>query len=289
VGPDRLRFDFTHFSPLTEMEIREVESLVNQEIRLNVPVETTVQSREEAIQGGATALFGEKYDAHVRVVAMGDFTRELCGGTHVRASGDIGLFKILSESGIAAGVRRIEAIAGRAAFDYVQRICSQQQRLAELLNARSDEIVDKVEGLLGNQKRLEKQLGELAAQLASSDLDAILQGAIEVDGIKVLAAEIALDNPKTLREVGDKVRDGMGSGIAVLGGAVGDKVALLAIVSKDLTARVKAGDLVGRVAQVVGGKGGGRPDMAQAGGPMIDKLTEAIRQVPDVVSGLLKP
>jgi len=287
VGPDRLRFDFTHFSPLTDEELERVEELVNREIRKNMPVQTAVLAREEAIHAGATALFGEKYDDFVRVVSMGDFTKELCGGTHVAASGDIGVFKILSESGIAAGVRRIEAIAGEQAFVHLQNVCRQERQLEELLNARGEEIIGKIEALLANQKKMEKQIAELAARLASSDLDTILQGAVEVSGVRVLAAQIPLDSPKTLREVGDKLRDAMGSAVAVLGGEVNGKAALLAIVAKDLTARIKAGDVVGQVAQLVGGKGGGRPDMAQAGGPMADKLAEAIGQAPQIVGRLL--
>ncbi len=287
VGPDRLRFDFTHFSPLTAEEIEQIEDVVNAQIRNNTQIATAVLAREEAIQGGATALFGEKYEENVRVVSMGDFSKELCGGTHVQASGDIGTFKILSESGIAAGVRRIEAIAGRSAFAHVQKVCRRENKLAELLNARDEELLGKVEALLANQKKLEKQVAELSAQLASSDLESILQGGIDIKGIKVLAAEIPLDSPKTLRDVGDKVRDNMKSGVAVLGGVIKGKVALLAIVTKDLTGTIKAGDVISQVAQLVGGKGGGRPDMAQAGGPMVDKLADAIGQVPRVVKGLL--
>ncbi|MFV0438625.1 MAG: alanine--tRNA ligase [Desulfopila sp.] len=287
VGPDRLRFDFTHFSPMTVDEIERVERLVNAEIRHNVPVRTSVLPREEAIQAGATALFGEKYDDVVRVVAMGDFSRELCGGTHVAASGDIGLFKILTESGIASGVRRIEAIAGEQAFVLMQAMAARERRLSELLNGRDEELITKVENLFGHQKKLERQVSELAAKLASSSLDDILDGGQEVAGIKVLAAEIPLDSPKTLREMGDRVRDTMGSAVAVLGGQVNGKVALLAVVSKDLTSRIKAGEVIARTAGIVGGKGGGRPDMAQAGGPMVDKLTEAIGQVPNIVEDLL--
>lgn len=288
VGPDRLRFDFTHFSPLTPVEIAKIEDLVNQQIRNNYPVDTAVLAREDAIQGGATALFGEKYDENVRVVAMGGFSKELCGGTHVKASGDIGVFKILSEGGIAAGVRRIEAIAGSEAFEYVQSVCRRDRKLGELLNAKDNEIVTKVESILANQKKLEKQVAELSAQLATSDLDTILKDTVDVEGVRVLAAEIPLDSPKTLRDVGDKVRDNLDSGVAVIGGVIKGKVALLAIVSKDLTGKIKAGAVVNEVAQIVGGKGGGRPDMAQAGGPMVDKLTYAIGQVPDLVGKLLK-
>lgn len=287
VGPDRLRFDFTHFSPLTAEEIEQIEELVNLQIRLNNPVATAVINREEAIQGGATALFGEKYEDDVRVVSMGEFSKELCGGTHVAASGDIGVFKILSEAGIAAGVRRIEALAGTAAFADLQKVYRRQAQMAELLNAKDDELIEKIESMLQAQKGLEKKVAELSAQLASSDLDSIVDNAIDVVGVKVLAAEIPLDSPKTLREVGDKVRDNLGSGVAVLGGEIKGKVALLAIVSKDLTDKIKAGQVISQVAQVVGGKGGGRPDMAQAGGPMVDKLPEAIKKVPEVVESIL--
>lgn len=288
VGPERLRFDFTHFSPLTAEEISSIENLVNAQIRANNVIETELLDRDEAIQAGATALFGEKYDEKVRVVSMGDFSKELCGGTHVQASGDIGLFKILSEGGIAAGVRRIEALAGSSAFNHVQQVYAREQELSEMLNAKDSELVVKVESLLANLKSLEKQVGELSAQLATSDLDSILQGSQEVAGVKVLAAEIPLDSPKTLREVGDKVRDRLDSGVAVLGGEIKGKAALLTIVTKDLTSKIKAGEVVSQVAQIVGGKGGGRPDMAQAGGPMPDKLSESIKQVPAIVESLLK-
>jgi alanyl-tRNA synthetase len=288
VGSDRLRFDFTHFSPLTTEEIEQVEDIVNAQIRLNTPVVTAVLAKEEAIKGGATALFGEKYDDAVRVVSMGGFSKELCGGTHVESSGNIGVFKILSETGIAAGVRRIEAIAGSEAFVHVQAVCRRERKLGEILNAKNDELLSKVEAILSHQKKLEKQVSELSAKLASSDLDSILQAAVEVSGVKVLAAEIPLDSPKTLRDVGDKVRDNLKSGVAVLGGVVNGKVALLAIVTKDLTSKIKAGDIISQVAGIVGGKGGGRPDMAQAGGPMVDKIAEAIRQAPLVVETLLQ-
>ncbi len=286
VEPHRLRFDFTHFSPMSPEELNKVEALVNAQIRNNLAVETVLLDREEAIAGGATALFGEKYDARVRVVSMGPFSKELCGGTHVSAVGDIGLFKILSENGIAAGVRRIEAVAGEAAFVYTQEVCRREKQLEQLLNARGDEVLAKVTSLLATQKQLEKKVAELSAKLAGSDLDSMLAGSCEVAGMRCVAAEIPLDSPKTLREVGDKVRDSLGSGVAVLGGVVGGKVALLAIVSKDCTKIIRAGDLVNQVAAVVGGKGGGRPDMAQAGGPMTDKLAEAIQKVPELVSAL---
>ncbi|BHH81779.1 alanine--tRNA ligase [Desulforhopalus sp. 52FAK] len=288
VGPERLRFDFTHFSPVTPDELQQIELLVNQNIWENGSVETRLLDREEALKEGAMALFGEKYDEKVRVVSVTDFSKELCGGTHVSAIGEIGVFKIQSEGGIAAGVRRIEALAGSAAYADIQGVYSEQKKAAELLNAQgSSDVAVKVEQLLGHVKEMEKQVSDLSKQLASSDLDSLFDAAVEIDGIKVVSAEIPLDSPKTLREVGDKVRDTLGSGVAVLGGAIGGKAAILALVSKDLTSRIKAGALVSKVAQVVGGKGGGRPDMAQAGGPMVDKLPEAIKTVPAAVKEIL--
>lgn len=288
VGPDRLRFDFTHFSPLSAEQVEAVEFFVNSRILANMQVQTRIIAKEEAIAEGATALFGEKYDDFVRVVEIGTCSKELCGGTHVQASGQIGVFKILSEGGIAAGVRRIEALTGEAALRHIQQICRREQQLGVLLNAKEDGVVKKIESILAEQKVLEKRVAELSAKLAGSDFDNIMNSAVDIDGIKILSSLIPLDSPQTLRTVGDKVRDSLGSGIAVLGGAVNDKAALLAIVTQDLTSKVKAGALVNLVAQVVGGKGGGRPDMAQAGGTMPDKLPEAIAQVPDFVKTLLR-
>jgi alanyl-tRNA synthetase len=289
VGPDRLRFDFTHFSPLSPEEIEAVEYLVNEKIWENFPVTTQLLSKEDAIKGGATALFGEKYEENVRVVSMGGFSKELCGGTHVQAAGEIGVFKIQSEGGIASGVRRIEALAGRAAFAEIQSLYRRERRTGALLNVgSSEEIAGKVETLIKNLKTTEKQVADLSRQLASSDLASVFDNAVLIGGIKVIGAQISLDSPKTLREVGDKVRDNLGTGIAVLGGTINEKAALLAIVSDDLTTRIKAGDLVNKIAKIVGGKGGGRPDMAQAGGPMVDKISEAIKSVPKAVKDLLQ-
>jgi alanyl-tRNA synthetase len=288
VETDRMRFDFTHFSQMTSDELKAVEQLVNKQIRANAPVTTRLLDREEAMGEGAMALFGEKYDQKVRVVSLADFSKELCGGTHVTAAGEIGLFKIQSESGIAAGVRRIEAIAGHAAFDDVQAAYARQSEAAELLTLGSTvELVPKIESLLATMKSMEKKVAALSRELASSGLDSLTDSAVTIDGVKVICAEIPLDSPKTLREVGDKIRDSLGSGVAVLGGAIDGKAALLAIVSKDLTKKIKAGDLVNRVAKLVGGKGGGRPDMAQAGGPLADKVGDAIKTVPDAVKEIL--
>jgi alanyl-tRNA synthetase len=289
VGPDRLRFDFTHFSPLTEEQIERIELMVNEQIWINAPVTTRILQRDEALKEGAMALFGEKYEENVRVVAIADFSKELCGGTHVNASGEIGVCKILSENGIASGVRRIEALAGPAAFAYIQAQNRRERQVAALLNAGNPgEIVGKVELLLTHQKAMDKQIAELSRQLASSDFEEMLQNSVTIAGIKVIAAEIQLDSQKTLREVGDRLRDKLGSGVAVLGGSINDKAALLAVVTADLTTRIKAGDIINKIAILVGGKGGGRADMAQAGGPMVDKLSEAIKTVPDVVRKILQ-
>ena len=287
VGPERLRFDFTHFTPLTDDEIIAIESQVNQRVIADLTVNTRSVSKETAIAEGATALFGEKYGDSVRVVKMGDYSMELCGGTHVESTGQIGLFIILAESGIAAGVRRIEALAGLPALRHVQEMRRREQRLGQLLSARDEAIAGKVEGLLAQQKTLEKKIGELSARLAGADLDELLAKPVLVSGIKVVAARVELDNAQTLRELGDKAKLAMGSGVAVLGGVVNEKAALLAVVSADLTGKIQAGSLVNLVAQRVGGKGGGRADMAQAGGTMPDLLPAALAAVPELVSQLL--
>ncbi|MDH3347630.1 MAG: alanine--tRNA ligase [Desulfobulbaceae bacterium] len=288
VQEERLRFDFTHFSPLTDKEIRTIERLVNAMIRSNAPVEWKVLAKEEAIGEGATALFGEKYGDRVRVVSIADFSKELCGGTHIGATGEIGFFKIIQETGIAAGVRRIEALTGEVGVRWVQQQAKHSTEICETLAVTREGVLDKVNTLLKRNKKLEQEVAALTAQLALSDIDQLFADAVEVEGIKVITGRVTLDSPKTLREIGDKVRDKLQSGVAVLGGEIGGKAALLALVSKDLTKSIKAGLVVSEVAKIVGGKGGGRPDMAQAGGPMADKVGEAIAAVPDIVSTLLK-
>ncbi len=287
VTPDRLRFDFTHFSQLTAEERENIENRVNEKIRANLTTNTALLDREQAIEQGATALFGEKYGDSVRVVSLSDYSKELCGGTHVPATGCIGLFQIISEGGIAAGVRRIEALTGRAAIEHLQGQVKREHAVCNALSVTPANIISKLESMAASNKDLEKQVAALSTELASSDLGDLLSNATEIDGVKVVASVIPLDSPKTLREVGDKLRDDMGSGVAVLGGEINGKAALLAIVSKDLTKRIKAGDIVNKVAAIVGGKGGGRPDMAQAGGSMPDKLNEAILSVNGHIQDLL--
>jgi len=287
VDPERLRFDFTHFAPMTREEIHEVEVRVNREIRANHATRTEVMDYGEAKKAGATALFGEKYDNEVRVVSFGGVSKELCGGTHVRATGEIGLFKIVSETGISAGVRRVTALTGRAALAHYQQLSSEMAEISELVKAQGASARDKIGELLRERRDLEKEVAALTAKLSLSGLDAIIGQARDVDGVKVVAARVTLDSPKTLREIGDKVRDKLGSGVAVLGGEIGGKASLLAIVTKDLTKRCHAGKIIKEVAVIVGGGGGGRPDMAQAGGSMPDKLDNALAAVADIVKNQL--
>lgn len=283
VDPERLRFDFTSFAPLSQDEICRVEELVNREIRKNNRVDTAVLDREEAIKEGATALFGEKYAEKVRVVTVADYSKELCGGTHVGATGEIGLFKVVSEGGIAAGVRRIEAVTGFGAMNRFQQTERQLAGIGEQLKASPEEILTKISRLQSRQKELEKELAQITARQSVSNLDIIINEARVIDGVKVIASKITVDSPKTMREVGDKLRDKLGSGVAVLGAVFDEKVSLLAIVSKDLTKQYHAGNLVKEVATIVGGSGGGRPDMAQAGGSMPDKLDVALAAVYDAL------
>jgi len=283
VDDGRLRFDFTHFSPMTPEELAKVETMVNEEIRVNLVREAEEMDREAAQKSGATALFGEKYEDKVRVVRFGGVSKELCGGTHVEATGQIGLFKILSETGIAAGVRRLLAVTGRGAMERYQELEKSLSVLAETMKTTPEELEGKLKSLLSRQKELEREVSQLTTKLSLTGLDSILQQAREVKGIKVVCAKIALDSPKTLREIGDRMRDAVGSGVVVLGGELQGKAALLAIVTKDLTQKCHAGNIIKEVAALVGGSGGGRPDMAQAGGAMPDKVPEALAAVYGIV------
>ena len=285
VTPERLRFDFTHFSPITPEKLEMIEKIANEEIRANTPLDTTMLEREEAIKTGAVALFGEKYGDTVRVVSIGNFSKELCGGTHVRATGEIGLLKITSETGIAAGIRRIEAVTGPEAVNIFQARERQLAKLANLLKVPADSLDAKIEKLINANKDLEKEVSRLTAKLTLSDIDGIIKNAKVVGETKVVVARVVLDSPKTLRELGDKIRDKLGRGIVVLGGEYQGKAALLAMVSKDLTDTYKAGNIIKEIAVLVGGKGGGRPDMAQAGGPNPDKLDDALQAVFKIIAG----
>ena len=284
VTPERLRFDFTHFTPITQEELDTIEKIANEEIRANTPLDTAMLDKEEAIKTGAVALFGEKYGDKVRVVSIGNFSRELCGGTHVRATGEIGLVKITAETGIAAGVRRIEAVTGPEAFNIFQDREKQLAKLANLLKVPAENLDTKIEKLLRLNKDLEKEVSRLTAKLTLNDIDGIINRAKMVGDTKVVVSRVVLDSPKTLREMGDKIRDKLGRGIVVLGGEYQGKAALLTMVSKNLTDRYKAGNIISEIAGLVGGKGGGRPDMAQAGGPNPDKLNEALEAVYKIIA-----
>ncbi len=266
VTPERLRFDFTHFSAMTPDEILRVEKEVNRRIRDNQPVATSEMENDEAIAAGATALFGEKYGDRVRVVTVGDFSMELCGGTHVAASGDIGLFKILQESGIAAGVRRIEAITGDQALDLVQEEKETLGRLASLVKSDPSQLENRLRRLLEQQKELEREVESLQGRLNAGRSSELLNQAEEVNGVQLLTARLDGMDGKALRELSDQLRDKIGSGVVVLAAANEGKVSLLVLVTRDLTKRFQAGKLVSALAEKVGGRGGGKPELAQAGG-----------------------
>jgi alanyl-tRNA synthetase len=284
VDADRTRFDYSHNEPLTAQQIREIESLVNREIRGNEAVEARIMKYDDAIKTGAMALFGEKYGDEVRVLTMGDFSTELCGGTHVGRTGDIGFFKIVSESGIAAGVRRIEAVTAEGALTWVQQQEANMQQAAGALKAPVQEVTQKISQIVENVKSLEKELARLKSKLASSQGDDVAAQAVEVKGAKVLAAVLDGADSKALREAMDKLKDKLKSCAVVLAAIEGGKVTLIAGVSADLTGKVKAGELVNFVAQQVGGKGGGRADMAQAGGNDPAQLPAALAAVPGWVA-----
>ncbi|NMF98111.1 alanine--tRNA ligase [Aromatoleum toluolicum] len=286
VDPDKTRFDFAHTAPMTAEEIREVEEIVNAEILANAATDARVMPIEDAQKTGAMMLFGEKYGDEVRVMTIGS-TRELCGGTHVARTGDIGLFKVLSEGGVAAGVRRIEAVTGELALQYVQEQERRVQGVAALLKTQPDEVAERVAAVLDNVRALEKELARLKSKLAASQGDDLVSQATDVKGIKVLAAMLDGADVPTLRETMDKLKDKLKSAAIVLASAADGKVSLIAGVTADQTGKVKAGELVNFVAQQVGGKGGGRPDMAQAGGTEPSKLPAALAGVADWVAGKL--
>jgi alanyl-tRNA synthetase len=287
VEAERLRFDFSHFEAIAPEQLMEIEARVNREIRANLRVETKLMSQEEAQASGATALFGEKYGDVVRVLSMGDFSVELCGGTHVKRTGDIGVFKITSEGGVAAGVRRIEAVAGEGALRYIGETEKNLAQIAALLKADSGTVQAKTQQLIERSRHLEKELEQLKAKLASNQGGDLAAQAVEIDGIKVLAAKLEGGDAKSLRDTVDQLKNKLGTAVVVLAAVDGDKVSLVAGVTKAETARVRAGDLVNNVAQQVGGKGGGRPDLAMAGGKDPSGLDAALQAVPDWVKSQL--
>ena len=276
VTPDRLRFDFTHFSPMIVDELRRVEELVNGFIMDNADVSSREMSAAAAMESGATALFGEKYGDRVRVVKVGEVSAELCGGTHVHAAGNIGFFKILSEAGIAAGVRRIEAVTGTGAVRYAQQMEAEQKNIASLLRAEGGDPAEKLEKLMARQKELQREVETLQARLNASKSADLLDQVKEISGVRLLAVQVDVADPKALRELSDSLKDRLGSGILVLGSAQEGKAALLVAVSKDLTTRFKAGDIIKQLAPLIGGSGGGKPELAQAGGSQPENLSAAL-------------
>lgn len=287
VTPDRLRFDFTHFSALTKEEIKEIEDEVNRCIRSNRGVTTKVMDTEEAVAAGAKALFGEKYTDKVRVVQMGDISMELCGGTHASASGDIGLFKIVQESGIAAGVRRIEAVTGEKALDEIHRRQQLVDNVAAMVKTDPQRLQQRIEKLVEQQKELEREIETLQDRLEADRAADMAQDITSVDDVDLLIARLDGLDGKKLREQCDKLRDRLPSGIIVLASANADKVALLVAVSKDLHARTKAGDIIKPLAEMVGGRGGGRPDLAQAGGTDVSNIDTMLENAPEVIEQAL--
>ena len=287
VNDKALRFDFSHFEAMKPEEIRAVEDLVNAQIRRNLAIETNIMDIDAARASGAMALFGEKYDDRVRVLQMGDFSTELCGGTHAARTGDIGLFRITSESGTAAGVRRIEAVTGEGAIAMLHAQSDQLSDIAQLLKGDSHNLGEKVRAALERTRQLEKELQQLKEQAAAQESANLSSKAEEINGVKLLVSELAGVEPKMLRTMVDDLKNQLGSTVVVLATVADGKVSLIAGVSKDVTDRVKAGELVGMVAQQVGGKGGGRPDMAQAGGTDASALPAALASVKGWVSAKL--
>jgi len=287
VSPERLRFDFSHFAQVGQERLEEVEFLVNTHIRENLPVSTKEMSKEEAMKTGAMAIFEERYGERVRLVRVGDgISKELCGGTHTARTGDIGLFKIVSESAVGANLRRIEALTGRAALEYVQNLEDTLKSTAGLLKTTPDQIRDKVERLLKEQKQREREFESLRTKLLSKKSGDLLAGVKEIRGTKVLVQEVEANSPKELREFADRIKDRLGSGVIVLGAQKAGKVMLICIVTKDLVDRFQAGQMISQLSAKVGGKGGGRADMAQGGGSRPEELKGALESVYELISAL---
>ena len=288
VGPDRLRFDFTHFSQVDADTLNEIETLVNDRIRDNIAVAIDEMTADEAFKSGAMALFEEKYGDVVRVIALDTFSKELCGGTHTDLTGNIGLFKIVSESSVASGVRRIEALTGRAAVSHVQAAAKIVQDAAGMVKERPENLVKRITAILSAQRSLEKEVEKLKSQMAAKSADTIEEDVRTVDGVNVVAKKVAVDNPAALRDLADKFRDKIKSGVVVLGAENNGKALLIAVVTKDLLDRFHAGNIIKAVAAAVGGGGGGRPDMAQAGGSQPENLDAAMAKVVEIVEGQAK-
>jgi len=285
VTPERLRFDFTHLEPMTPQEITAVERRVNAVIRENRPVTATITTYADAVARGAMALFGEKYGEQVRLVEVAGYSRELCGGTHLHHTGQIGTFHIVSEGSVGAGLRRIEALTGRGAEEWLSRQRATLAAVAEALETTPDQAADKARALLAELRQAHKEIETLQRRLARRDIEALVDQAQEVDGLRVLAARVEAASADAMREMTDWLRDRLGSAVVVLGAVVNGQALLLAAATPDAVARgIHAGRLIGQIAQTVGGRGGGRPAMAQAGGKDAARLNEALAQVAGLVA-----
>ncbi|MDR5684102.1 MAG: alanine--tRNA ligase [Armatimonadota bacterium] len=287
VAPDRLRFDFIHLKPLTADEKRRIERRVNEKVLEAIPVRAQILPYQQAIERGAMALFGEKYGERVRVVSIGEYSRELCGGTHLRNTAEVGLFRITQDSGVAAGIRRVEAVAGWAAYEWAARQAVLVEEVADRLRSSPEEVPARLERLQRRLHALERELQTLQRSAAAADIDRTLSGAAEVEGVRVVTARFDGLSREALRGLGDRLRSRLGSGALVLGGAQDGKVALVAMVTRDLCDRIRAGDLIRPVAEIVGGSGGGRAEVAEAGGRNPDRLDEALARVPHVLREML--
>jgi alanyl-tRNA synthetase len=283
VAPDRLRFDFAHFSQIDPETLAEIETRVNRRIRENVPTHTEEMEAEAAFKSGATALFEEKYGDRVRVVSLSDFSKELCGGTHTGKTGDIGLFKVVSESSIASGVRRIDALTGQGALEYVQKTSRLLQDSAHLVKERPDAVASKIKKMLRDLKALEKEIDHLKAKMATDSTEVDGEAIQTINKTKVLIQKVTVDNPAALRDLADRLKEKIKSGIVVLGSVNGPKAFLIVGVTKDLTDRFHAGNVIKQIAAIVGGSGGGRPDMAQAGGTQPENLDRALKKACEVI------
>ncbi|MDY6915640.1 MAG: alanine--tRNA ligase [Candidatus Cloacimonadota bacterium] len=287
VHPEYLRFDFTHYHQVSIRELQMIEELVNNRVRQCLKIKTEIKNLEEAKKEGATALFGEKYGETVRVVSIDDYSKELCGGTHLNFTGEIGLFKIRNETSIAAGVRRIEAITGFQAEKYVRSLEDERSILQQILHAQANNIIKKAESLVTINKKLQTEIEKLKMKKAGSQLDDLIKKAQEIDGINLVVGKIKVPNQREMRQLGDQLKNKLGSGVGILASEINDKVALIAVVTKDITNRIQAGKIISQIAKIVDGKGGGRPDMAMAGGKNVDKINELIQNVPKIVRDML--
>jgi alanyl-tRNA synthetase len=290
VAPDRFRFDFTHFKALDQAELDKVEQLVNEAIWENRPVRDKDLSFEEAKKLGAMALFSEKYGDVVRMIEIDNYSRELCGGTHVNATGEIGLFKIISETGIAAGMRRIEAVTGEAAYQLVKKQKEILDELAFILKSTPEDIKDKVESLIKTNKLLQKKIKEAQKESAKTKIEELAESSVEVNGIKVIVHKAEVENRDDLLKLADTIREKLKLTIGVLAGIIDGKIVLVATVTDDLiqTKGIKAGEVVKEVSKIVGGTGGGKPHLAQGGGKDLEKLDEALDSLPEIVKKMAK-